>query len=62
MKTPDDYEYDYAERMAIMLESGISEDMAHPEATYQVRQDMAQDMDFGRANLRVMGIRRRWNE
>lgn len=60
MKTLDDYEYDYAERMAIITESGIKEEIAHPEATYQVRRDMVADgMDVGKANIKVMGIRKR---
>lgn len=62
MKTLDDYEHDYFERMAIMTESGIAEEMAHPEATYQVRSDMVADgMDFGKANILVMGIRKKVN-
>lgn len=56
----DDYTYNYIERMAIMTESGVAEDIAHAEALHQVRQEMVADgMDFGRANMMVMGIRKR---
>lgn len=60
MKTTDDLEYDYAERMAIMTENGKSEVDARIEATYQVRKDMVDinGLDFATANIKVMGIRR----
>ena len=59
MKTLEDYQYDYNERMAIMIENGKPEAEAHPEATYQVRQDLVADgMDFATANVKVMGIRK----
>lgn len=59
MKTLEDYQYDYIERMAIMCENGKPEPEAHSEATYQVRQDMVTDgMDFSAANVKVMGIRK----
>lgn len=56
-----DYNYDYAERIAIMTENGVGESEAHAEATYQVRQDMVADgLDFAAANIKVMVIRKRF--
>lgn len=63
MKTLNDYEYDYIERFSIITESGISEELAHAEAIYQVRADMvANGIGFGDANLKVMGIKHRINK
>ncbi len=59
MKTIEDYQYDYIERIGIMCESGVTETVAHAEATFQVRQDMVNDgMGFAEANIKVMGIRK----
>jgi len=63
MKNLSDYEYDYIERFSIITESGISEELAHAEAIYQVRADMVTDgMGFGDANIKVMGIKQRINK
>jgi hypothetical protein len=63
MKTLEDYEYNYIERLGIITESGISEELAHAEAIYQVRADMVADgMGFGQANLMVIGIRKKVNK
>ncbi len=59
MKTLDDYEYYYIERLGMITESGISEELAHAEAIYQTRADMvANGIDVGNANIMVMGIRK----
>lgn len=53
-----DYEYDFAERVAIMTENGKPEQEAIAEAIYQVRARMVADgLGFGDANLKVMGIK-----
>lgn len=53
-----EYEYLFAERIAIMTENGVPEDIAIAEATYQIRQDMVNDGDdFFNANTKVMAIR-----
>lgn len=60
MKTLDDYEYDYIERMSIMTESGIGEDKAHEEAIWQIRREMSQNnIDWG-LEPRIMGLKGKW--
>ncbi len=60
MKTLDDYEYDYFERMSIMTESGEDEEEAHTEAIWQVRKEMSiNGIDWG-LEPRIMGLKGKW--
>ena len=60
MKTLDDYEYDYFERMAIMTESGEDEEEAHTEAIWQVRRQMFDNGLNWVLEPRIMGLKVKW--